>query len=316
MENDRLTKLSGELGVDNLSNALFFPKFFEVETVNACNAKCKMCTIGDWAKRGSYLMSDVVWDKFIGEIKDYRQWIDRVNVSRDGEPLMDSKLENRIKDLKRESVRFVTLATNGSLLDNNRAKAMLDSGLDDIMFSIDGFTKETYEKIRIGLKFEEVVDNCVNFIKIRDTLNYKTTVRVRMVLQDENKAELPDWMKFWKPFLRQGDRVYAKPAHSWGNQLKGYENITPKLVRKDYSEETCVSPWSTLVLKVNGDIPLCPVDFRCNFLMGNINDSTIKEIWNSGGFNKVRDKLIIGERNSLSLCRNCYLWDRETVVEK
>ena len=37
-----------ELEVDNLTQALFFPKFFEVETINACNAKCIMCTIHDW----------------------------------------------------------------------------------------------------------------------------------------------------------------------------------------------------------------------------------------------------------------------------
>ncbi len=71
------------------------------------------------------------------------------------------------------------------------------------MFSIDGFSRRTFEKIRVGLKFKEVVKNCLNFIKLRDTGNYKTTIRVRMVLQDENISELGKFLNYWKQFLKE-----------------------------------------------------------------------------------------------------------------
>jgi len=130
-------------------------------------------------------MTNGLWNKFLDEVKDYASWIDRVNVSRDGEPLLDLHLEDKIRGLKKNTIRFVTLATNASLLSADRARLLLDSGLDDIMFSVDAVKKETFEKIRIGLKFEEVVKNCINFLKLRDAGGYKTTVRVRMVLQDQ-----------------------------------------------------------------------------------------------------------------------------------
>ena len=31
-------------------NLLEFPKYIEIETVNACNARCPMCTINDWER--------------------------------------------------------------------------------------------------------------------------------------------------------------------------------------------------------------------------------------------------------------------------
>lgn len=316
-QNKKVAKLTRELELDDLSKALYFPRFFEVETVNACNARCRICTIAEWSRRKSYLMPGRIWNKFLNEIKNYSHWINRVNLSRDGEPLLDPRLETRIRDLKNAGIRYVTLSTNGSLLNKKIGRSLLDSGLDDIMFSIDGLTKETFERIRIGLKFEEVAGNCIDFIKMRDSMNYKTTIRVRMVLQDENRGELEGWLKYWKPFLKtkRGDRVYAKPAHSWGNQLKGYRDIVGQAADKDYSGELCISPWSTLVVKVNGDIPMCPVDFKCRYFMGNIGKSAIKDIWNSDGFNNVRDRLTSGQRNSLKLCKDCYLWDRETVLE-
>lgn len=319
MINSDTNRLENELGLGDISQALFFPKFFEVETVNKCNAKCVMCTINDWGKRNSYLMSDVVWKKYVDEIRDYVKWVDRVNLSRDGEPLLDSKLEDKIQDLKKINIQLVTLATNASLLNRERIVSILDSGLDDIMFSIDGFTKETYEKIRRGLNYEEVRDNCINFIKIRDNGSYQTTIRIRMVLQNENEHELNSWMEFWKPMLSGSDRVYAKPIHSWGNQLKGYGEIADRIMKrekKDYSSLPCVSPWSTMIVKVNGDIPLCPVDFKCQWMMGNITTKSIKQIWNSDEFNIVRDKLISGKRNEIALCKECWLWDRDTIVEE
>ena len=36
---------------DKFENLLEFPKYIEIETVNACNARCPMCTINDWEKK-------------------------------------------------------------------------------------------------------------------------------------------------------------------------------------------------------------------------------------------------------------------------
>lgn len=307
---------SGQSVFDDLSQGLYFPKFFEVETVNACNARCLMCTINDWSKRESLVMDSGLWDKFLEEIKEYSHWIDRVNLSRDGEPLLDKDLTSKVKDLKAANIRYITFSTNGSLLDQEKSRSLLAAGLDDIMFSIDGATKQTFEKIRIGLNFEAVVENCMNFIRMRDAGSYETTIRVRMVLLDKNKHELDTWFDFWRPLLRAGDRVYAKPAHSWGNQLAGHEKMAESIRPKDYSGQPCISPWSTMIIKVNGDIPLCPVDFQCRFFMGNLRNSSIKEIWHCDGFEKVRAKLLAGQRDELGLCKDCYLWDRSTIIEQ
>jgi radical SAM protein with 4Fe4S-binding SPASM domain len=109
--------------------------------------------------------------------------------------------------------------------------------------------------------------------------------------------------------------VYAKPAHSWGNQLKAYQGITNKISKRDYSQRMCISPWSTMVVKVNGDVPLCPMDFKCTKRMGNINESSVRKIWNSDGLILIRKRLMAGKRNSIALCKNCYLWDKDTIIE-
>ena len=35
---------------ENINSLLEFPRYVEIETVNACNARCPMCTINDWER--------------------------------------------------------------------------------------------------------------------------------------------------------------------------------------------------------------------------------------------------------------------------
>ena len=64
----------------------------------------------------------------------------------------------RIEYLKSKNVR-IQLFSNGSVLDDNKIDRIIESGLNDIRFSIDGVKKETYEKIRKGLNFEKTISN-------------------------------------------------------------------------------------------------------------------------------------------------------------
>ena len=51
----------------NYESLLEFPKYIEIETVNACNARCPMCTINDW-ERNYPVMKDDVWKKVSDDI--------------------------------------------------------------------------------------------------------------------------------------------------------------------------------------------------------------------------------------------------------
>ena len=146
------------------------------------------------------------------------------------------------------------------------------------MLSVDGITKETFEKIRIGLIYETVLDNCLRFIKIRNQRKADLNVKMRMVLQDENRHEEKSWMDFWMKQLSSMDSVYSKEIHTWGNQLKMNNNHDNN--QKDIYMP-CVSPWSTIVIHYDGSVPLCCIDFDNTQCMGNISKSSIKDVWAS-----------------------------------
>lgn len=305
---DNITFLKQKLNLDRFEDYLKFPMYYEIETVNACNAACRMCTVNKWQKNGNPFMSDTLFKKMADELIEYKHIIRTVNLSRDGEPLLDRKLEEKISYLKKGGIKHITFSTNASLLTERRALSLLTSGLDEIMFSIDGLKKETFEKIRAGLNFEKIINNVIQFIKLRDSIASTLKIRVRMVMQQENLSEVEEWGRYWRGFLQKQDSVHAKNIHSWGNQLENYLPVkeTGKLTNP------CTSPFSTMVIRYNGDITICPLDFDFKFINGNINEQDIKDIWQNGiYFKKFRELHLQGMRDEFGLCKGCRLWDAD-----
>ena len=284
---------------------LNFPKYFEIETVNACNARCPMCTIGDW-QRDSPGMSDDLFKKIADEISEHREHVERVSLYRDGEPLLDKRLPNRIAYLKDAGVKRVGIATNVSLLDERRATDILKAGIDEVIMSVDSLQKSVFEEIRLGLKFEAVLENALGFVELRNRLRPQTAIWMRMVVGENNANEWPSYRDYWSSRLNNQDRLYYHSMHNWGGQLSGgmsalsYEPTLP-----------CIALWSLMVIFANGDVPLCNVDYNNKFPTGDVRQFSIADVWQSAILTQRRQQHLRGEKAAVSLCANCNVWDEQ-----
>ena len=289
---------------DKFENLLEFPKYIEIETVNACNARCPMCTINDW-ERNYPVMKDDVFNKVSDDIIENKKFIKRVSLYRDGEPLIDKKMAKRINKFYENGILNTSIATNVALLNEKRATDLLEAGLGMIIFSIESLKKDDYEKIIVRLNFEEVRDNAINFLKLRDKINPNCRVWIRMIRQESNQNEWEDYYKFWKKYASDVDRIYYHNIFNWGGQLDDYKSIS-----KSYEPNLpCVALWSLLVVFANGDVPLCNVDYNNKYPTGSIMENNIKELWQSKIMNARRKLHLTGNKKDISICTNCNVWD-------
>ncbi|MCD6493649.1 MAG: radical SAM protein [Archaeoglobaceae archaeon] len=98
-----------------------------VETVGFCNLKCIMCPTRNYAT-GKVLISDEIFKKVIEIVKKHD--IKIIDMTGWGEPLLDSKLEERIAKIK-ELKKHMTIGftTNGTLLTKKRIERILEAVL-------------------------------------------------------------------------------------------------------------------------------------------------------------------------------------------
>jgi MoaA/NifB/PqqE/SkfB family radical SAM enzyme len=293
---------------ESYEDLLEFPKYLEVETVNACNARCPMCTINDW-ERNIPLMQDDVFLKILSDIKPHVKTLKRVSLYRDGEPLIDKKLGSRIRELKRIGVKEVSIATNAALLDDQKALELLDAGLDIIVISFDSLNKTIYEDIRVRLNFEEVLKNILGFIALREKIGAKTSIWMRMIRQESNQHEWDQYEKFWAPILKKSDRIYYHNIFNWGGQLVNFKGIS----ENTEIDKPCVALWSLMVIFTDGKVPLCNVDFNNKYPSGDILHSSIQDIWKSKLMNERRRLHLNGNKAEISLCDGCNVWEEHKV---
>ncbi len=312
--------IAARLELEDVEEALYFPKYYQIETVRVCNAVCPFCAIEQWDKSVP-LMSDELFEKVAAELSEYSHWINMVSVQRAGEPLLDKKIGERVRRLKEGGIKFVSLSTNASRLVPQKSVELLEAGLDEIMLSIDSVDKETYEQMRVGLDYDDVIRNIESFFDIRKELKPDMVVRVRGVSfhnldEDKECRELHRWESFWDRFRKPQDRIYMKRAHNWGNQVElaaAYETD----ITGNYGDiyHPCILPWSTLHVTAMGLVPLCPMDYDAKMNLGDINNETIADVWRNSKWAWVRSVHRTGKRNEIEMCRGCKLFDLDFSLE-
>lgn len=197
--------------------------------------------------------------------------------------------------------------TNATLLDEQRAKNLIEAGLDKIICSVDGYTKEVYERLRVGAKFETVLNNIkyLQFLK-KKMRSPKPIVRVQMLDNPINHHWLKEYLRFWG---RIADQVGVEDALDWRDKEEDATAL-PNFA--------CAQLWQRLLVLADGDIlPCCGAMLRGTEkleVLGNVKDIGISQAWQSDKLNKFRKLHKRGESHKIKMCRFCSL--RKFMVEQ
>ena len=135
------------------------PKRIVVETVFGCNASCPMCLIDHPTDRPKKVMPMVRFEALVTALQPYADKIEKFDLFGLGDPMLDKHLAKRIAMLKSRGFKGIAISTNADLFDAKWRKKVFEAGVDTILISIDGTTKEVHEAARPGTVFERVVSN-------------------------------------------------------------------------------------------------------------------------------------------------------------
>jgi MoaA/NifB/PqqE/SkfB family radical SAM enzyme len=193
--------------------------------------------------------------------------------------------------IKEDSTARIEINSNAGLMTEKRALEVLDAGLDVARFSVDGFSRETYEPARPGVDYDAVVRNVNRFVELRDKGGYRCHVEVRMIDMPENRHEHKAYVEYWKPRV---DAVLIVPLYRW--PWEGQEKPVLK---------PCLKILDEMFFYTDGSAPLCCWDSAGRGLVGDVKKESVLEIWNGPTMRAMRDLLNRGRRDLLHLCSRC-----------
>ena len=163
------------------------PRHITVELTTKCNLRCLMCGFSDIDNDKKINISD----EFLQFFKSNIQYFERI-VWQGGEPFLYNEIFNLV-DLAKKNNVFQQISTNFLLFNDKNIEKICDEKIT-LSISIDGITKDIYEKIRLGGNFETLIKNLNILKKYKENKTFKMIMAV--VVMPINFMQLDDMVKF------------------------------------------------------------------------------------------------------------------------
>ncbi len=279
-----------------------FPPMVIAQITNRCNLECIHCPHGFISKQKDYSPRDMKWEtyeKIVLEVSKYKGVIFRLLC--DGEPLMHPLFVDMARLAKQKGISPINFITNGILLNEKTAEALLEREIDAIEISLDALNKTTYEKIRKKSNYETVKSNTDRLIELRNTMRSKTKILVSIIDQPEVEQELLAFVEYWRPKV---DRIIIRPYTS----INGLVSKEKMKISDQGDRWPCPLLWKRLFINVDGKAKYCVEDWLDKTLVGDVNQQAIEDIWRSPIYQKIRDSHLQRKFDTFPLCGECRDW--------
>lgn len=161
-----------------------------IEPTTHCNLHCITCIRNVWEESlGS--MNDETYANIIASIQQLPEK-PVIFFGGYGEPLIHPSIIAMVQKAKAIGAR-VELITNATLLDEKRAKALIEAGLDVLWISLDAIHPDNFEEVRQGSILPGIMDNLRRFAALRTPGHRpKPEIGISFVAMQRNLSELPE----------------------------------------------------------------------------------------------------------------------------
>jgi radical SAM protein with 4Fe4S-binding SPASM domain len=275
----------------------YLPFRLWIEPTDHCNLRCVMCPNKDLPKEKKGYMDLDLFQKIIDEAAAF---IFDAHLLHRGESLLHPHFFAMARYAHDKGV-CTKLHTNGTVLDENKAQLIIDSGLDQLSFSFDGYDKETYERIRVNGDFEKTVHNIVRFLEIKKKRRSKKPYTILELINfpdSQIKSNPQGQKKFLHRFKGLPlNKLVIKEYHNWAGETGKVSN------RRQFSP--CTFLWNALVIFWDGSVLPCSQDFFGHTIVGNVKGSSLAEIWNNDKMIHLRQQHIAHDIEEFATCREC-----------
>lgn len=333
-EGGEVAVLNNLIGATKLSSLAPYPFKIEVEHTTICNKKCILCERTYWQEKSERLTLEQfkqIVDQFPG-----LKWI---NVTGEGTGFLNPDFLKIIEYLRSKDVS-VNFVDEFDFIDEEKAQKLIELGVNCIWISMDGATKETYEKIKVGCNFEKAVNNIKMLLNLKRKLHSPFPMLCfRFVVNRLNYQEMPKMVELVHSFgdLGEGSKLEFVGLLTFKEIEKYYLPEVPKEIlektievgkklgmRVQFSHisesklppvEKCAA-WTEPYIMIGGYVlPCCAVlmsnkrDFLRQYAFGNLYQQPFKEIWYSDRYKKFREMVLKNNEKVPILCVGCRAFD-------
>ncbi len=288
------------------------PYSLAFEPTTSCNLRCPECISGLRAfTRPTGMLPEDLFRKVVDEQKST---LLNLTFYFQGEPYLNPKFLDMVRYASERGI-YTSTSTNAHYLNDENAQKTIESGLSQMIISLDGTTQETYAAYRIGGKMDKVIEGAKNIIRWKKKMNAATPkVILQFLVVRPNEHQIEDVKKLAKEI--GVNKLSLKTAQIY--DYKNGSDLIPTIDKyarykknrdgtysiKNEMENHCWKMWHSCVITWDGKVVPCCFDKDAKHEMGNVSQHSLDEIWKSADYQRFR-KSVLTSRSKIEMCQNC-----------
>lgn len=281
-----------------------------IDPCGACNLSCAFCpcNTADFMNAERHKMMDMeLFEKIVKDLLDFEENVRVINLYGFGEPLLNRKLVEMVRILKvRKVCREIRITTNGLMLTKQLSHELVEAGVDMMRFSIEALNAEEYKRIcKVDMDYRNLIEHIAYLYKISRGTGTKVSVKIlNVALRDDSDANC-----FYDIFEPISDYTYIQDTtQAWaefdayvpeGNYEAG--NIGDMMDK----DKICSFPLTTMTIHSNGAVCVCPQDWKFATKYGEVQNSSLRELWYSQRLRGIQKAHLMGKRRMMRYCKDC-----------
>jgi len=262
-----------------------------------------------------------MFKKIVDGFKEFPDKIKKIKIGNHGEPTLHPDVAEMVKYAhESDTADIIEMFTNGSRLTPELNEAMVKAGLQRINISLEGLTDKRYLEVA-GVKqnFQEIIDGVKSLyeIKTREKSDLQIYVKIAdqahalkgdkdlkfMMTEEEKKF-------FFETFTPICDEIFIeKVVPQWADtQLDKQNDVedTGMYGQKiNQWKDSCPFIFMYMHFNCDGTVSPCTLDWPRKVVIGNINDESVKDIWEGKALRELQVAMLAGKRQCINLCNNC-----------
>jgi radical SAM protein with 4Fe4S-binding SPASM domain len=245
-----------------------------------------------------------------------------------GEPFLNPRIFDMIGYAKGKGVKVIS-STNGHLFARpEMADRVVRSGLDSLIFAVDGITQESYARFRQGGTLETALTGIRNVVASKRALGSPTPlVNFRFIVMAQNEDEIPrvkelaaglgvdvltfktlnpDTEDFYIPLSEETtDGRFYVPRDQRYRRFKAGPDGQRRARR---TRNPCKHLWTHPVVHWDGTVVSCSFDPDEQYPLGNVCDTGFEDVWNGSAYRTLRRKFRDAWQTVPRCCDCSYAW--------
>lgn len=276
-----------------------YPTHIFIETTRACNLKCGSCPRDIGSLKGGHMDFDLFM-RIVDEANNFGSRNFCLHML--GEPLLYPKISEGVQYIKNANNHHsILLTTNGYFLDIFKAEKFLASNLDKITFSLFSLKSDRSKILTGNDDIFKVINNIKNLATLKRKMHSKTKIYIRFLVCEENKDEMPQFRSITREL---GVFLEVRYTHNYSGIIEN-DYTSKHIIKRRYP---CYHLWFSPAITWDGKAVLCCNDWNYSEALGDMQYTTLSNIWQGERLKQLRRYHLAGEYDKIPLCAKCNVW--------